>query len=43
MEGPHDIRLRDIKDAVPPYVSFNDIRLVVATLRAQNKLGAKTA
>jgi ATP-dependent DNA helicase RecQ len=26
--------LRDIKDAVPAYVSFNDIRLVVAGLRA---------
>jgi len=36
-------RLRDIKDAVPPYISFNDIRLVVATLRAQNKVGVKTA
>ncbi len=23
-------RLKDIKDAVPPYVSFDDIRLVVA-------------
>jgi len=26
--------LREIKDAVPPYISFNDIRLVVAGLRA---------
>ncbi len=35
--------LREIKDAVPPYVSFNDIRLVVAALRAEGRLGAKTA
>lgn len=27
--------LREIKEAVPPYVSFNDIRLVVAGLRAE--------
>jgi ATP-dependent DNA helicase RecQ len=36
-------RLRDIKDAVPPYVSFDDIRLVVASLRADKRLGEKTA
>jgi ATP-dependent DNA helicase RecQ len=36
-------RLRDIKDAVPPYVSFDDIRLVVAHLRAENRVPAKTA
>jgi len=36
-------RLKDIKDAVPPYVSFEDIRLVVAHLRAENRLRAKTA
>jgi ATP-dependent DNA helicase RecQ len=36
-------RLRDIKDAVPPYVSFDDIRLVVAHLRAGKKVRAKTA
>ena len=36
-------RLRDIKDALPPYVSFDDIRLVVALLRAQNRAPAKTA
>jgi ATP-dependent DNA helicase RecQ len=36
-------RLRDIKDAVPPYVSFEDIRLVVAHLRAENRVRAKTA
>jgi ATP-dependent DNA helicase RecQ len=36
-------RLRDIKDAVPPYVSFEDIRLVVAHLRAENRIAAKTA
>jgi len=36
-------RLRDIKDAVPPYVSFEDIRLVVAHLRAENRVRAKSA
>ncbi len=36
-------RLRDIKDAVPPYVSFEDIRLVVAHLRAENRVRARTA
>ncbi len=36
-------RLRDIKDAVPPYVSFNDIRLVVASLRAQGRVRAEIA
>ncbi len=36
-------RLKDIKEEVPPYVSFEDIRLVVAHLRAENRLSAKTA
>jgi ATP-dependent DNA helicase RecQ len=36
-------RLKDIKDAVPPYVSFDDIRLVVAHLRAHNRIVVKTA
>ena len=36
-------RLRDIKEALPPYVSFEDIRLVVAHLRAENRVKAKTA
>jgi len=36
-------RLRDIKDAVPPYVSFEDIRLVVAHMRAENRVRARTA
>ncbi len=36
-------RLKDIKEAVPPYVSFDDIRLVVAHLRAENRIRAKTA
>jgi ATP-dependent DNA helicase RecQ len=36
-------RLRDIKEAVPPYVSFEDIRLVVAHLRAENRVRARTA
>jgi len=36
-------RLKDIKEAVPPCVSFEDIRLVVAHLRAENRLSAKTA
>jgi uncharacterized protein YpbB len=35
-------RLRDIKEAVPPYVSFEDIRLVVASLRADRRLSART-
>ena len=36
-------RLKDIKEAVPPYVSFDDIRLVVAHLRAEHRVPAKTA
>jgi ATP-dependent DNA helicase RecQ len=36
-------RLKDIKDAVAPYVSFDDIRLVVAHLRAENRIAARTA
>jgi len=36
-------RLKEIKDAVPPYVSFEDIRLVVAHLRAENRVRAKSA
>jgi ATP-dependent DNA helicase RecQ len=36
-------RLKDIKEAVPPYVSFEDIRLVVAHLRAENRVRVKTA
>jgi ATP-dependent DNA helicase RecQ len=36
-------RLKDIKEAVPPYVSFEDIRLVVAHLRAENRVRARTA
>jgi hypothetical protein len=36
-------RLKDIKDALPPYVSFDDIRLVVAHLRAENRLQAASA
>jgi ATP-dependent DNA helicase RecQ len=36
-------RLKDIKEAVSPYVSFEDIRLVVAHLRAENRVRAKTA
>jgi ATP-dependent DNA helicase RecQ len=36
-------RLKDIKDAVPPYVSFEDIRLVVAHLRAENRVRVRTA
>ena len=38
-------RLREIKEVVPPYVSFEDIRLVVASLRAEKRLagtGTKT-
>jgi len=36
-------RLKDIKEALPPYVSFDDIRLVVAHLRAENRVRAQTA
>jgi ATP-dependent DNA helicase RecQ len=36
-------RLKDIKEALPPYVSFEDIRLVVAHLRAENRVKAKSA
>jgi ATP-dependent DNA helicase RecQ len=36
-------RLKDIKEALPPYVNFEDIRLVVAHLRAENRVRAKTA
>jgi ATP-dependent DNA helicase RecQ len=36
-------RLRDVKDALPPYVSFEDIKLVVAHLRAENRLQSKPA
>jgi ATP-dependent DNA helicase RecQ len=36
-------RLKDIKDAVPPSVSFEDIRLVVAHLRAANRVQVRTA
>jgi len=36
-------KLKDIKEAVPPYVSFEDIRLVVAHLRAENRLRVKSA
>ncbi len=36
-------RLRDIKEALPPYVSFEDIRLVVAHLRAENRVQTQPA
>ena len=36
-------RLKPIKDALPTAVSFEDIRLVVAHLRAQNRVRAKSA
>lgn len=36
-------RLKDIKEAVPPYVSFDDIKLVVAHLRAEHRVPGKTA
>jgi hypothetical protein len=36
-------RLQDIKDALPPYVSFDDIRLVVAHLRAENRVRTQSA
>ncbi len=36
-------RLKTIKDAVPAYVSYEDIRLVVAHLRAENRIKVKSA
>ncbi len=36
-------RLKDIKEAVPPHVSFEDIRLVVAHLRAEHRIAPKSA
>jgi ATP-dependent DNA helicase RecQ len=36
-------RLREIKEGVPPYVSFEDIRLVVASLRAERRVSARSA
>lgn len=36
-------RLKDIKEAVPPYISFEDIRLVVAHLRVENRVRARSA
>ena len=36
-------KLREIKDAVPPYVSFDDIRLVVASLRGQGRMRIEIA
>jgi hypothetical protein len=35
--------LKDIKAALPPYVSFEDIHLVVAHLRAEHRIAAKLA
>lgn len=35
-------RLKAIKEAVPAYVSFEDIRLVVAHLRSQNRVTTQT-
>ncbi len=35
-------KLKTIKDAVPPYVSYDDIRLVVAQLRAEHRLNDTT-
>ena len=34
-------KLKTIKDAVPPIVSYEDIRLVVAHLRAENRIQAR--
>ena len=36
-------RLAEIKAAAPLFVSYNDVRLVVAHVRAQRRLGVKTA
>ena len=36
-------RLKEIKDVLPPYVSFDDIRLVAAHLRAENRVKVTSA
>jgi len=36
-------KLAEIKAAVPPFVSYNDVRLVVAYVRAQRRVAMKTA
>jgi hypothetical protein len=36
-------RLADIKAAVPLFVSYDDVRLVVAQVRAQKRLNEKSA
>jgi len=36
-------RLADIKSAVPLFVSYDDVRLVVAHVRAQRRIGEKSA
>ncbi len=36
-------RLTEIKTGVPPFVSFNDVRLVVAHLRAQRRIRERSA
>jgi ATP-dependent DNA helicase RecQ len=36
-------RLAEIKAGVPPFVSFNDVRLVVAHLRAEHRIRARSA
>jgi len=36
-------RLKVIKDALPPYVTYDDIRLVVSYLRIENRLVEKSA
>jgi ATP-dependent DNA helicase RecQ len=36
-------KLKTVKDALPPFVSYDDIRLVVAHLRAERRIPARTA
>jgi ATP-dependent DNA helicase RecQ len=36
-------KLKTVKDALPPFVSYEDIRLVVAHLRAERRIPARTA
>jgi ATP-dependent DNA helicase RecQ len=36
-------KLKTVKDALPPFVSYEDIRLVVAHLRAEHRVRARSA
>ena len=36
-------KLKTVKDALPPFVSYDDIRLVVAHLRAERRVPSRSA